>query len=270
MTIPDRQNYKILLRRKIGDLTACKALYRAGNWSQNHFHENARIVFVLNGSFVEKYETKQRFCQPFTSIFRPPMEKHSEVYEPGVVCLGFDLSSKWIKKLEDFSVKLDRSEDFHNPSLNQLITKICGELTFNDDVSNLAIESLLNEVAVEMHRNLSDSEFDKSPRWLKTAEEYIRENFSENLTLTKIADEVGVHPVHLARVFKRKYHLTIAEYIRRLRVESACRLLTHSDLKLSEISLETGFNDQSHFTKIFKTLMGKTPSEFKRIHRKVV
>ncbi len=260
-------NYEILIERNIGNLRLRKASYSPGRWSGKHTHENARFVFVLKGNFTERYERKERFCQPFTSIFRPPIESHSEIYEPGVVCLSVDISPLWLKRLEDYSVKLNKSNDLRNLSMTYLIGKISREINFDDDVSSLAIDSLLTEIAVETHRNLAASTLPKSPDWLKLGVEYIHEHYSSNLSLQEIALISDVHPVHLARVFRNKYRCTIAEYIRRLRIETACKLMLNSDLTMAQIALETGFTDQSHFIKVFKRLTNKTPAEFKKAHK---
>jgi AraC family transcriptional regulator len=78
---------------------------------------------------------------------------------------------------------------------------------------------------------------------------------------------VGVHPAHLARVFRQQYGCTLGDYVRRLRVEFACRRMTTGDTPLVEIALAAGFADQSHFTKTFKSLVGITPAEFQRQFR---
>jgi AraC family transcriptional regulator len=74
---------------------------------------------------------------------------------------------------------------------------------------------------------------------------------------------MGVHPVHLAREFRRHFRCTPGEYVRRLRVESAARALSHSDAPLAQIGLAAGFSHQAHFCRVFKRHTGMTPSEFR-------
>jgi AraC family transcriptional regulator len=262
------ENYKILLRRDTGNAVLRKVGYTSEHHSARHFHKNARFVFVLEGSFAERYEKKERVCQPFTCIFRPPLEKHSETYNRGAVYLSVDISPIWMERLENYSIKLNQSKDFRNRSATFLINKICEEMVFDDEVSSLAIDALLTEIAVETHRSLSVAKREKTPRWLTVVIEYIHGHFLSNLTLNEIASAANVHPVHLARVFRKTYHSTVADYIRRLRIESASRMLSESNLTLAEIAAENGFTDQSHFTKVFKRLTNKTPAEFKKIYGK--
>ncbi|MCB1024760.1 MAG: helix-turn-helix domain-containing protein [Acidobacteria bacterium] len=265
LKIPDNENYRHFCTRQVGKLRIGKTLYRRGDWNAEHFHENARFVFVLSGTFAENYGGKTRLCRPETGIFRPPHEKHSEIYEDGVICISVDIQPSWLKNIEKYSVKLENSNSIRSRSLGRLITKVSDEMEFDDDVSALALESLLTEAAVEMYRNFSEVRQSSSPDWLKHTVEYIHANYSDNLSLGQIASVSNVHPVHLSRVFRNTYHCTVAEYIRGLRVRSARDLLLRSDMTLAQIAVHVGFADQSHFTKIFKRLTHHTPAQFKKL-----
>ena len=69
-----------------------------------------------------------------------------------------------------------------------------------------------------------------------------------------------MHPVYLACAFRRHYRCTIGEYVRQLRVESACRELSKANTPLSQIALTAGFTDQSQFSRTFKRVIGLTPT----------
>jgi AraC family transcriptional regulator len=82
-------------------------------------------------------------------------------------------------------------------------------------------------------------------------------------SLAELAALAGVHPVHLSREFRRHYHMTVGEYIRKRRIQHASQLLSHSGLSLSEIAATCGFSDQSHFCALFKRHAGMTPAKFR-------
>ena len=102
------------------------------------------------------------------------------------------------------------------------------------------------------------------PRRLQRARDYIRAHFAERLALETVAGEVGVHPAHLAREFRRTYGCSIGQAVRRLRVDAACRALSTSNLSLASIAAAAGFADQSHFTRVFRSLTGITPLDYRR------
>ena len=95
------------------------------------------------------------------------------------------------------------------------------------------------------------------------AKNVVDKEFRAPLTVAGVAASVGVHPVHLAREFRKAYRSTVGEYIRRRRITFACREILRSDTPLTEIAMAAGFSDQSHFSRTFKRLTGKTPSLYR-------
>jgi AraC-like DNA-binding protein len=107
----------------------------------------------------------------------------------------------------------------------------------------------------------SDSTMKNS--WLDRVRELLHAEFRSKLQMRKLADVAGVHEVHLARTFERKYGCTPMYYLRRLRFAWAREQLAITDRSISEIAIEAGFSDQSHFGRHFKKLTGMTPAMFR-------
>ncbi|PYT11530.1 MAG: hypothetical protein DMG59_26165 [Acidobacteria bacterium] len=91
--------------------------------------------------------------------------------------------------------------------------------------------------------------------------------YREHLTLTDIAGQVRVHPVHLARAFRKRYTYRIGDFIRKLRVEAACSELLPSDAPIAEIAARAGFTDQSHLSRVMKRHAGISPAAFRKTAR---
>jgi AraC family transcriptional regulator len=98
---------------------------------------------------------------------------------------------------------------------------------------------------------------------LKHAEELIRARHAEPLTLREIAAATNRHPVHVAREFRRHHGCTIGDYIRRLRIDSACHRLVGTDDPLVMIALACGFAGQAHFSSAFKRAKGMSPLQYR-------
>jgi AraC family transcriptional regulator len=260
--------YKVLGKRRIANLRLQKTAYAVNSKSPAHSHENARFVFVLRGAFTEEYERKSRQCQSLTMIVRPPHEKHSENYHgKGVICLSVDVEPQWLERVRQHNVNLDCSADFRSRNLSALIVKLSDEFAATDAASSLAIDALLLEIAVEVSRREKKFAAGKVPRWLGDARDFIHAEYVSNPTISEIAGAANIHPVHLSRMFRRYYGCTIAEYVRRLRVEAASVALAESNETLAEIAASSGFSDQSHFSNLFKRLMNVTPAEYREIKR---
>ncbi|GAB4038837.1 chromate resistance protein ChrB domain-containing protein [Spirosoma jeollabukense] len=111
----------------------------------------------------------------------------------------------------------------------------------------------------------------KTPVWVKELKELIQDQIDTNLTLslTELAESLAVNPAYVSRTFARYFDdLSFGEYIRKLRIEKAITLLESTTYSLAEIAYLTGFSDQSHFTRIFKKLMGQNPSEYRKNRNK--
>lgn len=99
---------------------------------------------------------------------------------------------------------------------------------------------------------------------VKLAEEYMRENYYENLTLAGVAEKVGITPGYLSTLFSQKINKKFVDYLNELRVEHACTYLMQNYLKTYEIAYKVGFRDEKYFSKVFKKIMGQSPSEYRK------
>jgi AraC-like DNA-binding protein len=81
----------------------------------------------------------------------------------------------------------------------------------------------------------------------------------------ELARDVGVHPRHLMRTFRRYHGCSVGEYLRRARIRRAQSLPTESSLVLAAVASDARFYDQSHFAKLFRRATGLAPSEYRRL-----
>ncbi|MDR2716798.1 MAG: helix-turn-helix domain-containing protein [Treponema sp.] len=98
---------------------------------------------------------------------------------------------------------------------------------------------------------------------MRKAEAYIRENFTRKISLREIAKFAGLSAPYFSTIFKEEMGENLSKYVNRLRVEKASKMLLETDSPLSEISSACCFEDQSWFTKIFKTFTGISPGKYR-------
>jgi AraC family transcriptional regulator len=105
-----------------------------------------------------------------------------------------------------------------------------------------------------------------SARRLALSAEYI----SQHLTpppgpgLAEVAQVAGVHPMHLARLFRQRFGYSMGEFVRRRRIAWACGQLAGSDRTIAAIALTAGFADHAHFTRTFRRITGCTPRWYRQ------
>jgi len=93
--------------------------------------------------------------------------------------------------------------------------------------------------------------------------EYIHAHLDTKVELSRLADVAGVNLYHFARAFKQSTGESPHQYVLRRRIEHAKELLRRPHLSVIEASARTGFVDQSHFSKVFRRMVGMAPSEYR-------
>lgn len=222
---------------------------------------------LLQGSYTETYERKMRVCRPATVVFHPPGEAHSDHFlELGGRLFRLEIRQFWLERVREYTDCLHVPADFNGGSLAWLSARLYEEFYRMDSLSPVVIEGLAMEIIGTTARQ-SATVSSEAPRWLSKAKDVIHACFLEDLTVAKIANLTGVHPVHLSRVFRKFYGCTVGAYIRRMRIEFASHQLSSSETPLVEISAAAGFSDQSHFSKSFKLSTGMTPAQYRALFR---
>ncbi|OOM78770.1 multiple antibiotic resistance protein MarA [Clostridium puniceum] len=93
---------------------------------------------------------------------------------------------------------------------------------------------------------------------------YIESHYSKNITLESISRDLGYSKFHISRLFTKKLGYQFNEYVNRLRINMAERLLIETDMSILNISIECGFESHRNFNRVFKEFTGLTPSSFKK------
>lgn len=103
-------------------------------------------------------------------------------------------------------------------------------------------------------------------RRLNEARDFLAENFDQIITLEDVADEACFSPFHFQRQFKRAFQESPHEFLTRLRLEQAQKLLAKSNLSVSEICLEVGYESLGSFSTLFARRAGCPPTDFRKIY----
>ena len=102
------------------------------------------------------------------------------------------------------------------------------------------------------------------PKPLKKALSYIAENFNHQLQLTSVADECSVTGSYLSRLFSEHLDTKFIDYVNRYRVNQAVLLLRDKNISIKEASFMVGYQDPNYFSRIFRKIMGISPSDLEK------
>lgn len=131
------------------------------------------------------------------------------------------------------------------------------------DHSAMESESALVSLSAQLrpHTGLRNSTATVGNSKLRRAADYIRQHYTQSISLRELAAEIGSSPYHLVRSFRKHYGVPPHVYLMQMRVEQAQSLL-RAGVAIAEVAIRTGFVDQSHFTRQFKRFAGVTPGQY--------
>lgn len=247
----------------IGGFYLTENAYAPAYQTPVHSHDYAYFCFILEGGYTLEHRGIGQLCEAAKLLFFPPGADHACHVHDQSRCFNIKLTAALAEyasahqHISVGSMVQKRSE------LNQLLGRLYQEFHAIDEFSPLTVEGLMSQITAEFLRSSHRSAGTTAPRWLLTARDFVSEEFANNPNLSMIAELADVHPTHLAREFQRHFQITIGDFVRRRRVEFACRKIVESKAALSEVALEAGFFDQSHFTRIFKKATGMTPADYR-------
>jgi AraC-like DNA-binding protein/ligand-binding sensor protein len=101
------------------------------------------------------------------------------------------------------------------------------------------------------------------PPIIKRAKEYIHEHHTDELSLARVARAVNMSTFYFCKTFKKVTGINFTDYLSRVRIEQAKNLLLNPNLRVSEIAFEVGFQSLTHFNRVFKRLLGQSPTQYR-------
>ena len=241
--------------------------YARGLELARHAHQNARLTYVLEGTYTESYEGSwHAVCAPGTLRYLPAGHAHASVFESGARCLIVEIQPEALARVSNHHDAWQQPFEIRGIASSWLAQRLHQEFRQGDPLALVSVEGLLLEILADGARHAGESSPERViPRWLRVAREYLEANFLRPLSLAEVAEVAGVHRVHLSREFRRHFSTTVGEFLRRKRIEHACQLVSKTTDPLADVAMSCGFSDQSHFSATFRRQIGLTPGRFRQM-----
>lgn len=246
-----------------------------------HFESNHEINVSLSGySRTEKYTAygkKIKNCSDGGNIcVMPANQPFGALWNDYYECLTVSLQPDFIEQIAlennlspNFELKEADKNDLLIPEIG---FALLNEYDTENPVGKLYADSLSQTFAMHILKNYSTANFaSKSIKGglsgykLRLVREYINENLEQDLDMAELAKVAGLSRFHFSRAFRKSMDLTPQKYLMQQRIERAKVLLTDKNLPIVEVSLQTGFKNQSHFTTLFRKFTKFTPKIWREL-----
>lgn len=254
-----------------------------------HFHPELELVYINKakgkrhiGSHLSYFNNSQLiligenlphsgFTDRFTSTGTETIVQFKDTFlgnnffeipEMNAIKILFDRAKKGIlfgietkKKLGDKIVELNSTTGFQRILL---FLEILNELALTEDYT------LLNADGYAFEINPQDNQK------IELVFSYVRENFQRSIPLEEIADKVSMTIPAFCRYYKKVTGKTFTQFVNEFRVVHATKLLAESHSSITDVCYESGFNNFSHFNKLFKKFTGKSPLKYRNEMKQLV
>jgi AraC-like DNA-binding protein len=254
----------MLRSASIGGFEYCERQVVARRMNPRHSHDYHCIGFLISGLGTAEFDSECWTVRPGCLNVIPGGVQHVERFgSPQIRWCGIEIPAPRDEFAAEAKRAFERPMQWKAGPAAGIAARIYRELRVDDDVSPLSLHGLGLELLATLARASAPAAGRGQGAWMARVEEYLRANFLEAITLDEVAEEAGVVPTHLARVFRRQIGSSMGQFVRGLRVEHAAGLLAQGELSLSEIAQASGFSDQAHFTRVFKRHLGVTPGTYR-------
>jgi AraC family transcriptional regulator len=227
-----------------------------------HSHDDAHFVLATHGRYITTAAGPE--TEGPALVYNPPGVVHRDRFVDGggyFLAVSF-APSDW-RALSDAGrgAAIDALR-LTGPAARRAALRLIRSLLARD-AEAVSLEALSLELAAQAI--IPAPEGDKRPSWLDRAETYLADAFDQPISVADLAQVAGVHPVHLARGYRRWLSAAPGDRLRTRRLERAADLLMRGREPIGEIALASGFCDQSHLNRQFLKAYGVTPGEFARL-----
>ncbi len=251
--------------------------------SPTHFHECFEIYYLIENEVQYYIEDKTFLVKPNMIAIIPPKVIHAThslndkirkrmlIYIPEVfINTTLEDDPELLKKLPNTPFLIQSSDKIE---FERLLFKLYGE--FSKQNKNKALEkAYLTEILVLLGNlsqptkksELYDFNNQTTKQMLKISE-YIDNHYSERITLESIGKEFHLNPSYISRSLKEKLSISFSKYLKTVRIKEVCNLLATTDLPNGVIAEKTGFESNSDLCRVFKSIMGITPLQYKALHK---
>lgn len=238
--------------------------YPAHLTQPRHSHEHTTVTLVLGGTLEEDVGAAHEEAGALSVVFKPAGTCHANRMGPrGAATLQLTLEAGVVDGPNHPVGPGDWCWIHGGPAARRFLDLAVGA---RDGESDAELEDRMFDLLGSVRSGTGeDASPEGVPDWLMRVSEELDDTFREPRRVRDLAADASVHPVALARAHRRHFGCSITERIKARRIGEAAALLGGPDVAISSVAYRTGFADQSHLTRVFRSETGLTPGAYRAL-----
>jgi len=227
-----------------------------------HFHKNLEFIYQISGVTKLYIHNKQiDLCRGQGAMILSN-QVHSFTVPSDATAIVLVFSEEYVKKFASSVKGLDAQEPVFY--LSESVFNLIRDKLIDSNSSILMRKACFYAICDEFSSNTEFKERkDFKEDSIVNILDWISRNYASNITLSDVAQRFGYEYHYLSRLLNKTYNINFSQLVNGYRVEKAIELLQESDLPITEIVYQSGFQSIRNFNHIFKSMTGKNPNEFR-------
>jgi AraC family transcriptional regulator len=254
-------------------LRVAEKAYSPGLRQPRHAHGETTVTIVIGGSLRERVGRVEEIARPLSVVVKPAGTEHADEFGPGgtrtvqIALVGAEASAAadWERTLRSW--RWTHAGPAVRSFLALLHVLRSHHARPKSDRAE-EIECAAHDALAALRGQVDASDAGNPPRWLRIVREQLDDAGPVPPRVRALARSADVHPVYLARQFRRYYGCSVSEYLQQRRIQRTADLVTSNDEPLSLASYRAGFADQAHMCRVFRAHTGVTPGAFRTLVRR--
>lgn len=231
------------------------------------FHPHMELFYVTHGSSEVVIDGARYTLEKDELILVFPYVVHEYKRSPDVlgklvmfspsVCPDYE---KTFLTMRPKNPRIRLSSKIIRSSISRILELMNINNSISNDVAKAYLRAVIGDLLLQLDlEKVNATDFSTTQKALQ----YCSAHFRENFTLKSLSKELFVSESQITRVFSTKIGTPFRDYINQLRVNAAMELLTHTNMRITDIMYECGFVNQSTFNRVFLDICGTTPKEYR-------
>lgn len=238
------------------------------NLQAQHVHNSYELYFLTDGQIDMFVENRKHQLNPFDIILIRPNSLHNVLLNKECkhkrIVIHFDKSAVYDELIKEINQQKGVVSLPHTAAqkIYELINLLLSE-NENDLYHDSYVKSILNEILILILRNTTIKSQSGGRAKFEKIIDYVKKSKCESVTLALTAQKFNLSEAHLSREFKKHTGFTFTQYVNYQRIIYSKKLLLTTDNSIKNVALQSGFENLTHFERVFKQITKCSPREYK-------